>query len=207
MSLSFLFLTVDYQLYRSARRGKGVDPLFLFLYIIVVGESVHCFNSFFFKKLSENGYSSVRRWTRKVDIFSKNRIIIPINTNNVLCPTTHWTMAVIDVRRKEIRYCDSMGGSGRYILNTLLEYLASECSDKKNDTLQRNEWKLQDMKRTIPQQNNCCDCGVFTCANCILSSLNLVCICRVVHCSRFPIRNPISLWSASILCILFCMVV
>ena len=83
-------------------------------------------------------------------------------------------MAVIDVKRKEIRYCDSMGGSGTYVLNTLLEYLVSEYSDKKSGTLQRDEWKLKDMRRTVPQQNNCCDCGVFTCANCILSALDLV---------------------------------
>ena len=83
-------------------------------------------------------------------------------------------MAVIDVQKKEIRYCDSMGGSGRFVLNTLLEYLVNEYSDKKSGTLQRCEWNLQDMKRNVPQQNNCCDCGGFTCANCILSALNLV---------------------------------
>lgn len=47
------------------------------------GIKSYCFNSFFFKKLSVNGYSSVRRWTKKVDIFSYIRILIPINTSNV----------------------------------------------------------------------------------------------------------------------------
>lgn len=28
---------------------------------------VHVFNSFFFQKLTDNGYSSVRRWTKKVN--------------------------------------------------------------------------------------------------------------------------------------------
>lgn len=49
----------------------------------VEGIKIYCFNSFFFTKLRSNGYSSVRRWTKNVDIFSYNRIIIPINTNNV----------------------------------------------------------------------------------------------------------------------------
>lgn len=44
----------------------------------------HCFNSFFFKKLSTSGYSSVARWTKKVDLFTKDRVIIPINKNNVV---------------------------------------------------------------------------------------------------------------------------
>lgn len=47
------------------------------------GIKSYCFNSFFYKKLSSNGYASVRRWTKNVDLFSYNRIIIPINTNNV----------------------------------------------------------------------------------------------------------------------------
>ncbi|KAI0755307.1 hypothetical protein C8Q80DRAFT_1094338, partial [Daedaleopsis nitida] len=49
-----------------------------------LAEQVHIFNSFFYKKLvskrnvSET-YSSVRKWTSKVDIFKKKYIIVPIN--------------------------------------------------------------------------------------------------------------------------------
>ena len=83
-------------------------------------------------------------------------------------------MAVIDFEKKEIRYCDSMGGSGRYILNSLLKYLVLEYKDKKDGVFPEEEWKLNDMLDSIPQQNNCCDCGVFTCVNSILSCLNRV---------------------------------
>ena len=48
-----------------------------------MGIDVHCFNSFFIKKLTEQGYKAVQRWTRKIDIFSKKRVIVPVNTNNV----------------------------------------------------------------------------------------------------------------------------
>lgn len=72
-------------------------------------EDVHVFNSFFYKKISDRdkkgvhdkkamtpdtagiwpAYESVKKWTSKVDIFSKKYIIIPINE------CTHWYLAII----------------------------------------------------------------------------------------------------------------
>lgn len=78
------------------------------------------------------------------------------------------------MERKEIRYCDSMGGCSPYILNTLMNYLISEFKDKKGEVLERDKWKLHDMEDSIPQQDNCCDCGVFTCVNAILSCIKFV---------------------------------
>ncbi|BEI80550.1 hypothetical protein CcaverHIS002_0110790 [Cutaneotrichosporon cavernicola] len=55
-------------------------------------DEVHCFNSFFYSKLSDKssrksapsdvswaGYDAVKRWTRKVDVFSKKFILVPVN--------------------------------------------------------------------------------------------------------------------------------
>ncbi|BEJ17385.1 hypothetical protein CspHIS471_0607860 [Cutaneotrichosporon sp. HIS471] len=65
-------------------------------------DEVHCFNSFFYSKLSEKssrksapsdvswaGYDAVKRWTRKVDVFSKKFILVPVNESY------HWYLAVI----------------------------------------------------------------------------------------------------------------
>ncbi|KAJ9116918.1 hypothetical protein QFC22_004576 [Naganishia vaughanmartiniae] len=68
-------------------------------------EDIHIFNSFFYKKLSVRNrpslkeanpeapswpaYETVRKWTRKVDIFSKKMLVIPINEN------LHWYLAII----------------------------------------------------------------------------------------------------------------
>ncbi|EIN12536.1 hypothetical protein PUNSTDRAFT_97302 [Punctularia strigosozonata HHB-11173 SS5] len=58
-----------------------------------LADQVHVFSSFFFKKLdnrrAEDGYSSIRKWTSKVDIFKKKYIIVPINEN------FHWYLAII----------------------------------------------------------------------------------------------------------------
>ena len=81
----------------------------------------------------------------------------------------------MDMKKKEIRYCDSMSGNGSTILRNLIDYLQRESMDKKKEELNRSEWSLRDMRSTIPQQQNCSDCGVFTCVNAILSCLRLVC--------------------------------
>ncbi|BEI96124.1 hypothetical protein CcaverHIS631_0110730 [Cutaneotrichosporon cavernicola] len=65
-------------------------------------DEVHCFNSFFYSKLSDKssrksapsdvswaGYDAVKRWTRKVDVFSKKFILVPVNESY------HWYLAVI----------------------------------------------------------------------------------------------------------------
>ncbi|KAL4080731.1 hypothetical protein J3A83DRAFT_4084820, partial [Scleroderma citrinum] len=48
-----------------------------------LADQIHVFSSFFYKKLNkknpEEGYQSVRKWTSKVDLFSKKYIIVPIN--------------------------------------------------------------------------------------------------------------------------------
>jgi len=40
---------------------------------------VHCFNTFLYPRLKEKGYNSVKRWTKKINIFEKAIIIFPIH--------------------------------------------------------------------------------------------------------------------------------
>ncbi|KAJ3168930.1 hypothetical protein HDU88_001257 [Geranomyces variabilis] len=65
-------------------------------------EEIHLFNSFFYEQLSykeegarrsavpdTSGYDRVKKWTSKIDLFSKKYIFIPINEN------MHWYLALI----------------------------------------------------------------------------------------------------------------
>ncbi|KAG2112317.1 uncharacterized protein F5147DRAFT_684639 [Suillus discolor] len=59
-----------------------------------LAEQIHVFSSFFYKKLNnkkslDEGYQSVKKWTSRVNIFSKKYIIVPINEN------LHWYLAII----------------------------------------------------------------------------------------------------------------
>ncbi|XP_046753595.1 sentrin-specific protease-like [Diprion similis] len=117
---------------------------------------VHVMNTFFYPKLLSGGHSSLKRWTRKVDIFSKEMLVVPIHLG------MHWCMSIVDFRDKTIRYFDSMGGSNLKCLNALKQYLQDESLDKKKQPYNMTGWKLENVK-DIPQQMNGSDCGVFSC--------------------------------------------
>lgn len=49
----------------------------------------YAFSTFFYPKLLKEGYSqSLKRWTRRVDLFSHDLVLIPIHLG------LHWTLAV-----------------------------------------------------------------------------------------------------------------
>lgn len=117
---------------------------------------VYAFNTFFYPKVMGQGHESVRRWTRRVDIFSKDYILIPVHLG------MHWCLAVIDFKKKMIRYFDSMGGNNVGCLNALKDYLCAESLDKKKQKFDLSEWKTE-IAKDIPQQMNGSDCGMFAC--------------------------------------------
>jgi len=117
---------------------------------------VHAMNTFFYPKLLSGGHSSLKRWTRKVDIFAQDLVVVPIHLD------IHWCMSIIDFRDKSIVYYDSMGSSNPKCLAALKQYLQDESLDKKKQSYDMSDWKLQSAKN-IPQQMNGSDCGVFSC--------------------------------------------
>ncbi|XP_042651750.1 sentrin-specific protease 2 isoform X1 [Tyto alba] len=120
--------------------------------------AVHAFSTFFYTKLISEGYKAVRRWTRGVDLFKQDLILVPIHLR------VHWALVVIDVRKKTIKYFDSMGQKGDKICEALFQYLQEESREKRNLELTVSEWTLHSMEsREIPQQLNGSDCGVFMC--------------------------------------------
>ncbi|GJQ67265.1 hypothetical protein Trydic_g8169 [Trypoxylus dichotomus] len=127
----------------------------------------YALNTFFYPKIISGGQASVRRWTRKVDIFSYDIIAIPIHLR------MHWCMAIIDFRKKRITYYDSMGSSNMDCLNALLSYLEDEHLDKKKTEFDVSDWRLTCAK-DIPQQMNGSDCAKSICR-----------ICEGKWCSRY----------------------
>lgn len=110
----------------EAKRAQGADkaePRWRSYY------RVHCFNTFFWTRFeSDAGYSAVARWTRKVNIFEKDLVLIPINEGQ-----SHWTCAAINFRRKRFEYYDSMGKRDRWVASKLRSYLKKEMIDKKKE--------------------------------------------------------------------------
>ncbi|KAI8099265.1 uncharacterized protein BX664DRAFT_320886 [Halteromyces radiatus] len=119
--------------------------------------SIHCFNTFFCSSLRDQGYDKVRRWTKKVDIFNKHLLLIPINKSY------HWTLGVVDMKRKNVTIYDSLNGKHHGpTIKLIMNYLELEHMDKKKTPFDASGWKGI-MASDIPQQGNSSDCGVFTC--------------------------------------------
>ncbi|KAM3834848.1 sentrin-specific protease 2 isoform 1-T1 [Vipera latastei] len=119
---------------------------------------LYAFSTFFYSKLSSMGYNAVKRWTKEVDLFQHDIVLVPIHIR------LHWALVVIDLRRKTIKYFDSMGQNGIRICMRLLQYLQEESKAKKNLDINVSSWILYSMKpHEIPQQLNGSDCGMFTC--------------------------------------------
>ncbi|XP_066096954.1 sentrin-specific protease 2 isoform X2 [Saccopteryx bilineata] len=119
---------------------------------------LHAFSTFFYPKLKSGGYQAVKRWTKGVNLFEQELILVPIHRK------VHWSLVVIDLRKKCLKYLDSMGQKGHRICEILLQYLQDESKTKRNTDLNLLEWTHYSMKpHEIPQQLNGSDCGMFTC--------------------------------------------
>jgi len=118
--------------------------------------NVFAFSTFFYPQLKKSGYDSVKRHTKKVDIFSKDLILVPIFSME------HWSLVVIDFRFLTIRYYDSMLTNNNPCLNLLLRYVQEEHLEKKKRFYDTDIWNKENFK-DIPIQINLWDCGVFLC--------------------------------------------
>ncbi|KAK4537955.1 hypothetical protein CDCA_CDCA15G3980 [Cyanidium caldarium] len=118
------------------------------------------FSTFFYTRLTATtdgyDYAGVRRWTRTLSGYPSQLLVFPINLGNV-----HWTLAVADLRTYELRYYDSMGGSGETVLAALQRWLRDEAADKQWAGTRMDDAPWRWKHPTVPQQLNGHDCGVF----------------------------------------------
>ncbi|XP_027025764.1 sentrin-specific protease 5 [Tachysurus fulvidraco] len=119
---------------------------------------VHFFNSFFYKQLVAKGYEGVKRWTKKVDVFSKRLLLIPLHLE------IHWSLITVDVSKQSINFYDSQGILFKFAVENILKYILAEAKEKKHAALQKG-WKMT-VNKGIPQQKNDNDCGVFVLEYC-----------------------------------------
>ncbi|KAK2393272.1 Cysteine proteinases superfamily protein [Trifolium repens] len=146
----------------------------------------HFFNSFFFRKLADldkdpssandgrAAFQRVRKWTRKVNLFEKDYILIPINYS------LHWSLIVIchpgevscfkDEEINEsskvpcILHLDSLKGSHKGLKNLFQSYLREEWKERHSnmvDDFSSKFLQLRFISLELPQQENLYDCGLF----------------------------------------------
>lgn len=133
---------------------------------LLVSQSIGFINSFFFTKLTKSwrlreneiDYENAKRWVRKIDIFSYQKILIPINIKN-----THWILSCINNIENTIDVYDSLGHANETYGNRLNLFMKKYCEEKGII----REYSVRCL--SCPQQHNGYDCGAFTCkaADCI----------------------------------------
>ncbi|XP_060623402.2 sentrin-specific protease 5 [Anolis sagrei] len=123
-----------------------------------VPEKVHFFNSFFHRQLVTKGYNGVKRWTKKVDLFKKTLLLIPIHLE------VHWSLITVNLPNRIISFYDSQGIHFKFCVENIRKYLLTEAKEKNHpDFLQG--WQTA-VTKCIPQQKNDSDCGVFVLQYC-----------------------------------------
>lgn len=98
------------------------------------------------------------RVAKEVDPFAHDILLVPIHEEE----RSHWTIIIVHMKEKMIRYYDSdrgANGSDRGALETVRKYLQAESQTK---NLTPVEWETR-IERDIPRQLNGFDCGVFIC--------------------------------------------
>ncbi|XP_057993644.1 probable ubiquitin-like-specific protease 2B isoform X2 [Hevea brasiliensis] len=146
----------------------------------------HFFNSFFFRKLADldkdpssasdgrAAFLRVHKWTRKVDMFGKDYVFVPVNFN------LHWSLLVIChpgevaglkdedlgnyLRVPCILHMDSIKGTHAGLKNLVQSYLWEEWKSRQKEAsedLSSKFLNLRFVQLELPQQENSFDCGLF----------------------------------------------
>ncbi|XP_069474723.1 sentrin-specific protease 5 [Ambystoma mexicanum] len=123
-----------------------------------VPDKVHFFNSFFHRQLVTKGYNGVKRWTKKVDLFKKSLLLIPIHLE------VHWSLITVNLPDRIISFYDSQGIHFKFCVENIRKYLTTEAREKNNPEFLQG-WQTA-VTQCIPQQKNDSDCGVFVLQYC-----------------------------------------
>ncbi|XP_056663795.1 sentrin-specific protease 5 isoform X2 [Monodelphis domestica] len=123
-----------------------------------LNDQVHFFNSFFHRQLVTKGYNGVKRWTKKVDLFKKSLLLIPIHLE------VHWSLITVTLSNRIISFYDSQGIHFKFCVENIRKYLLTEAREKNRPEFLQG-WQTV-VTKCIPQQKNDSDCGVFVLQYC-----------------------------------------
>lgn len=94
----------------------------------------------------------VKQWFRGVDLTSFEYVLIPIHRGS------HWTLAIVS--EYDIEYYDSLGGGSGGAGQAILGLMSALHHERHQSA---GKYRIFNMRRYIPLQDNGDDCGVFCC--------------------------------------------
>jgi Ulp1 family protease len=139
---------------------------------------IYFYNSFFYNLLtrkSQGGsYHKVKKWTKHVNIFDYDYLVVPINQH------FHWRVCIVYQPRRLVTSAeseessesestaylimlDSLQGAAGSVYRAIREYLQKEWQDKQPDQSQvtLDMSRLKTVMPKAPTQDNHYDCGIF----------------------------------------------
>ena len=121
--------------------------------------NIFAFSTFFYSKLSSQGYKSVLHWHKATDLFGNRLLLFPVHLEEL----SHWCLVVANVSNRQLSCLDSLGKKYQTCLNTFKHYL---------DKISGHSYLIKEEK-SVPRQTNSYDCGVFVClyARCLAEGL------------------------------------
>ena len=115
---------------------------------------------------SEIMHLGVKRWTKQIDIFKKELLLIPI------CENDHWYLVAVllpglwhsrnhnDEQESVLVVFDSMGSSRDPAVENIKNYIKEEFKDKKGIAINSKDRTLV-LYPSCPQQNDVTSCGIY----------------------------------------------
>ena len=107
----------------------------------------HYFSTYFMTRLlcrNKYDYNQVKRWSKKFDIFSLEKIFFPININN-----THWILIVVRMLEKMISLYDSLNNVYPMYTDAVMKWIVDEGRVKKGVIVDKREWTID--SKPMPQ--------------------------------------------------------
>jgi len=111
--------------------------------------NIFAFNTFFYSKLSSQGFKSVLHWHKGTDLFGRRLLLFPVHLKEL----SHWCLVVANVANRQLSCLDSLGKKNHTCLKTLKLYL---------DKTSGHSYLIKE-EESVPRQSNSYDCGVFVC--------------------------------------------
>jgi Ulp1 family protease len=151
--------------------GNAVDAAIVDGYLHTLQErtpGLKCMGSSFFTKLFNPG-GHIKHMPRdtfnmgyashhfnKIDITQYRRIFIPVLVKR------HWTLIIVDMDAKQIRYLNSHGGGGSTYLTVIKRWLVQCWGNQQTNDLNFDNWRcLSASEAFTPQQTDESSCGIF----------------------------------------------
>ena len=126
-------------------------------------DNLHVFNSCFYAKIAKNfNPKSTRHWTKKINIFEKDFVILPV------CQNDHWILIIVKMvfPKVSVMVLDSANEERIPRVNverTVKRYLEDEWCAKRS--VQQDLIFQSTKYPVVPQQTNNTDCGAYLLKN------------------------------------------